>query len=225
MAKLFSHGACGREMTQFLTVTANRWGEKQGSLPRGLVKLSLSSLEEIKPRLPRWKPICCYAFSVHLADPLQRLNEDHSCYLCCVQRLSRRRGKRTKENNPARWLHLQLGWMVADVSCIHTALEEEECFSLTQSFAFGSDPLYNHVHIVTKYGTLPSSLWTRQRCFPAAYRWPNTSEALQIWVPGSLQPHRDFLLSNFFSIVTAANTHKPSHFGLGYHLSLFLTDL
>lgn len=79
----------------------------------------------------------------------------------CVQRPSRRRGKGTKENSPARWLHLQLGWMVVDVNCIHTALEEE-CFSLAQSFAFGSVPLYNHVHIVTKYGALPSSLWAIQ---------------------------------------------------------------
>lgn len=158
----FPIGHVGEPMTHFLTVTANRWGEKQGSLPRGLVKLSLFSLEEIKPCLPRWKPICCYAFSVHLADPLRMLNEDHSCYLCCVQRLSRHRGKGTKENNPARWLHLQQGWMVADVNCIHTALEEEECFSLPQSFVFGSVPLYNHVHIVTQYGALPSLVRTMQ---------------------------------------------------------------
>lgn len=65
--------------------TDSNWdqvGAKQGSLPRGLLKLSLLNLEAIILCLPKWKPICCYAISIHLAWLLKTLNEDHSCYLC-----------------------------------------------------------------------------------------------------------------------------------------------
>lgn len=117
-------------------------GGKQGSLPRGLLKLSLFKVwgnnnVAAQVKICLWLCVPCTPCLSSQKSPLK----SQLLFVCWVQTFSHGHGKGTKTNTRVGH-YLQLGWMAVDVSCIHIVSGNNNAFHLQKAVQFMKPFMY-----------------------------------------------------------------------------------